>query len=66
MIEKYDCGAVADDNPAAVATATASALNSNYLDQFGLNARRCAEEVLDWRVLTTDLERLYQQVLADP
>lgn len=65
LIEAGGCGAIAGDTPEEFAAQVLALLESGDLPRLGVNARRTAEQHLDWRLLTDDLERFYHQVLAD-
>jgi glycosyltransferase involved in cell wall biosynthesis len=65
VMQQHDIGLLAPDTPEDIAQQVLSLLDdAARRDWLGRNARRVAEEVFDWRFVTTELESLYGQVLA--
>jgi len=64
LIESGPCGVLADDTPEDYAQKTIEALSfKERLDEMGRKARETAEERLDWRILTRQVEQFYVKLL---
>ncbi|HID87240.1 MAG TPA: glycosyltransferase, partial [Anaerolineae bacterium] len=65
LMRKHEIGLLARDRPEDLAEATAQLLSDPALrKRLGRNARRVAEEVFDWALLTERLEAFYDNVLS--
>ncbi len=65
LIEEGRCGVLTDVAPEDFALSTLDVLCDRVrLDEMGSNARKVAEDKLDWRILTDQLEQFYLQVLG--
>jgi glycosyltransferase involved in cell wall biosynthesis len=65
LFERHAAGLLADETPESFAAAIARLLEDRALaEAMGANARQVAEDHLAWDVVTRDLARCYQLVLA--
>jgi glycosyltransferase involved in cell wall biosynthesis len=64
LLREHEIGLLAQDQPENLAEATVQLMGDPSLrDRLGRNARRVAEEVFDWALLTERLESFYDKVL---
>ncbi len=65
VMRKYEIGLLAKDTPQDLADRVTELLYAPERSaRLGLNARRVAEMVFDWELLTSKLEKVYERVLC--
>jgi glycosyltransferase involved in cell wall biosynthesis len=64
LVRREQVGVLVEETPQAIAEAALMLFNNpNERQRLGQNARRVAEDKLDWRLLTAELEQFYLAML---